>query len=168
MKRLFVLIISLFTAHLSFAQSQGIIQQAEQWYLDNPEGFLKKLMPKNCDSLSAEWDKAQQLYSDGKDFVKVPVKLTYKSVEVDKKDKKSKKGSTPDIVVTNDNIYLTKVDTAFDCVLVQVMQVSDQHLNIVTLSDGKVGKFFVKKFDDILPLPKPNWYFEQPRYAMMD
>ncbi|AFD08475.1 hypothetical protein [Solitalea canadensis] len=166
MKKLVVLIISLFTAHLSFAQTKGIIQQAENWYLNTPEGFLKKLTPKNCDSLSAEWDKAQQLYSDGKDFVKVPVRLTYKPTEADKKDKKSKKG--PDIVVTNDNIYLSRVDTTFDCVLVQVMQVSDQHLNIVTLTDGNVGKFFVKRFDDILPLPKPNWYFEQPRYAMME
>ncbi|UKJ07533.1 hypothetical protein [Solitalea lacus] len=161
MKKYLLIIVLLLAFQKGFAQeSLSIIQQSEGWFNQNSETFLKKMTPASCEKIEIVWDKAEQQYSEGKDYIKVPVNLVLLPTNKPVSKKKSKEEKAPE---ASNNLYLVKQNGSFKCVLVNIQPDPAKHLNVIKLYDGENGEFLIKQLDDILPLPKPNWYFEQPK-----
>ncbi|MCO4292673.1 hypothetical protein NF867_07355 [Solitalea sp. MAHUQ-68] len=155
MKKFLVILSLLFIAKSGFSQNASpIIQQTEHWFRDQNASFVKKLTPENYEKIDVIWDKAEQVYTEGKEYVRVPVDGVYKVAP------KPGKVAPP---APQNNLYFVKTDSTFDCLLVRVESNPAKHQNMLTIRDGVKGEVLVKPFDDILPLPKVNWYFEQPR-----
>ncbi|POY35551.1 hypothetical protein C3K47_14235 [Solitalea longa] len=154
----FLLILSLLAVFKSgfSQQSSTVIQQSERWFKGQNASYVKKLTPTNCEKMDIIWDKAEQIYTEGKEYIRVPVDAIYKATG------KPSKEVPP---APQSNLYLVKseVDSTFECLFVKVQSNPVKHQNMITVLDGVKGEFLVKPFDDILPLPKVNWYFEQPR-----